>query len=113
MRSARPTGPVPGGRPPDSQIAWAKTCVTPGHRAKRASQRRRSYRVCMIGDTRCPLDRTVKTTSLARDTRAGPHGARTTAVSSPLRSGSVTDATAAPWRASGVTRVLMARSRRS
>ena len=67
----------------------------------------------MIGDTRCPLDRTVKTTSLARDTRAGPHRAHTTAVSSPLRSGSVTDATATPWRASGVTRVLMARSHRS
>ena len=116
MRSARPTGPVPGGRPPDSQIAWAQTWVAPGRRAKRASQRRRSYRVCMIGDTRCPLERTVKMISLAWDKRGAPHRARrarTTAVSSPRRSGSATGATATPWSASGVTRVLMARSRRS
>ena len=64
--------------------------------------------MCMIGDTRCPLDSIVNTTSLARDTCAGPHMARTTAVSSPRKAGSVTDATATPWRASGVTRVLMA-----
>ena len=68
--------------------------------------------MCMIADTRCPLDKTVKTTYLARDTRGGPHRARTTAVSSPLRSGSVTDATATSWGPSGVTRVLMVRSRR-
>ena len=30
MRRARPTGPVPVGGPPDSQIAWAKTYVTAG-----------------------------------------------------------------------------------
>ena len=41
VRSARPTGPVPVVRPPDSQIAWAKTCVTPGRRARLASQGRR------------------------------------------------------------------------
>ena len=102
MRSARPTGPVPAGRPPDSQIAWAKTCVTSGRRANRASQGRCSYGVCVIGDTRCPLERTVKMISLAGDTRAGPHRARTTAVSSPRKSGSVTGAKATAWRAKGV-----------
>ena len=40
-------------------------------------------------------------------------GARTTAVSSPRRLGSVADATSTPWSAGGVTGVLMARSRRS
>ena len=69
--------------------------------------------MCITGETRCPLERTVKITSLARDRRVAPHRARTTAVSSPHRSGSVTDATATPWSASGVTSVLIARSRRS
>ena len=68
--------------------------------------------MCMMGDMRCPLERTVKMISLVRDMRACPHRARTTAVSSPLKLGSVTGATATPWRASGVTRVLIARSRR-
>ena len=58
VRSARPFGPVPGGQPPNSQIAWAKTWVTPGRRATRASQGRRSYRVCMTGETWCPFERT-------------------------------------------------------
>ena len=69
--------------------------------------------MCMTGETRCPLERTVKMTSLARDKHVAPHRARTTAVSSPRRSGSVTDATATPWSASGVTSVPVARSRRS
>ena len=69
--------------------------------------------MCMIGDTRCPLESTVKMTSLAPDTRASPHRARTTAVSRPRKSGSITGARATPWRANEVTRVLMARSRRS
>ena len=45
----------------------------------------------------------------ARRPPQGPHHL----VSNPRRSGSVTDATTTPWRASGVIRVLMARSRRS
>ena len=108
-----PCGAVPGGRPPDSQIAWAKTWVTPGRRARRASQRSRSYRVCMTGETPCTLERTVKMTSLAWYRRVAPQRARTTTVSSPRRSGSVTDAAATPWGASGVTSVLMAQSCRS
>ena len=69
--------------------------------------------MCMIGQTRCPLERTVKMGSLARAKRAAPHRARTTAVSSSRRSGSATGATATPWTASGVIMVLMARFRRS
>ena len=99
--SARPTGPVPGGRLPDFQRAWVKTWVTPGHRATRASQISRSYNVCITGETRCPLDKTKKTISLARERRVAPHRARTTAVSSPRKSGSVTEATATPWSGSG------------
>ena len=49
---ARPTGPVLGGRLPDSQMAWVKTWVTPGRRASRANQSRRSYRVCITGEKR-------------------------------------------------------------
>ena len=41
-----------------------------------------------------------------------PQGAKT-AVSGPRRSASVTEAMATPWSASGVTSVLVARSRRS
>ena len=67
----------------------------------------------MTGETRCPLDRTVKTISLTRDGRVAPHKARTTALPSPPRLESVTEATATPWSASRVTSVLMVRSRRS
>ena len=55
----------------------------------------------------------MNTSSFARDTCARFHKARTTAVLSPLRSGSVANATINPWRASGVTRVVMARCRLS
>ena len=41
VRSARPTGLIQRGRLPDSQIAWAKTRVTPGRRTIRAGQRSR------------------------------------------------------------------------
>ena len=54
--------------------------------------------MCIIGETRCPLERTVKMTSLAREMRAGPHRARRIAVLSPRKLGSVMGATATPWR---------------
>ena len=60
---ARPGG---GPRLPNS-LGENLVGATPGWRARQASQRRRSYHVCMTGDTRCPLDKTVKTTSLAPD----------------------------------------------
>ena len=74
--SAHPTGPVPGGRPPDSWMAWVKTWVTPGRRVTPASERSRSCRVFMTGETRCPLDKTVKTISLARDRRVAERACR-------------------------------------
>ena len=75
-----------------------KNGLTPRRRATRASQTNLSYRVCMIVETRRPLDRTMKTISFARDTHVAPHRARTTPVSSSRRSWSVTDATATPWK---------------
>ena len=51
--------------------------------------------------------------ALAQDTRVAPHKACTTVVSSPRKSRAVTEAKATPWSASGVTSMLMARSRRS
>ena len=71
-----------------------ETGVTPGLWATRASQRSRSYCVCITGEMQCPLDRTEKTISVARDRRVAPHKARTTAVSGSCKSGSVTEATA-------------------
>ena len=60
-----------------------------------------------------PLGQDREDDLLGPEQAHGSHRARTTAVSTSRRSGSVTDATATPWSASGVTSVLMARSRRS
>ena len=51
---------------------------------------------------------TAKTTSLARDSLVAPGTAYKTMVSKPNRSLSASGATAAPWSAKGVTRVLTA-----
>ena len=109
--SARPSAPVPGGQPPDSQMAWVKTRLTPGRRATRASQSGRSSRVSITGETQWLLERTTKTIYVVWDRRVASQRARRTAVSTPRSSGSVIEATATPSSAVRVTSILMARTR--